>query len=60
MTERNLEGEGNDGVEERHEEVGNDSSRPTPDNLLPVDERWVTLRFDEFHVDRKVEGVGEE
>lgn len=52
---RDLEREGDEGVEEREEEVGEDGGAPAPDDELVEVQRSVA-RGDEFHVDGEVEG----
>ena len=60
VVERDLEGEGDEGVGERHEEVRGDGADPAPEDQLPLVEGWMALRGDELGVDGEEEGVAEE
>jgi len=58
--EWDLEGEGDERVEEREEEVGCNSCYPAPDNQLVEVYGSVALGLNKLHVDGKVEGETEE
>lgn len=59
VVEGDLEGEGDEGVEERHGQVGGHGGEPAVDDEL-VEVKWrVAGGYEEFHVGRHVEGEGE-
>ena len=60
VVEGDLEGQGDEGVEERHGEVGGHSGKPAVDDELVEVERRVAGGDEELHVGGHVEGEGEE
>lgn len=60
MREGDLEGEGDKGISERHQEIGGVCADVADYDQFVEFDRGMAVGGDEFHIDREKEGEGEE